>query len=188
MKYDKEHTEKIIEALQNGEGRVRACKAAVIDYHTFLDWLNEKKEFSDDVRKSEEQYNYRKINDTQRVYHERKSKKATNNQRQKETWYNNSYIYIVNQEDTEFYKIGVSKIKPYYRLSQLQNGNPYKLSIVHIFKTENPYMTEKAIHKRLDKYRYQREWFKISKNQVNKVIDIIEKEISNTHQLTLFCN
>jgi hypothetical protein len=53
MKYDKEHTEKIIEALQNGEGRVRACKAAGISYETFTVWM-EKPELSELVKKAEE--------------------------------------------------------------------------------------------------------------------------------------
>jgi len=52
MKYDIEHTSKIIEALNNGEGRVRACKIVDIHYSTFIEWMD-KPEFSEQVKKAE---------------------------------------------------------------------------------------------------------------------------------------
>lgn len=38
MKYDKEHIDIIINQLNEGNGRVRACKAAGISYETFTVW------------------------------------------------------------------------------------------------------------------------------------------------------
>jgi hypothetical protein len=56
LKYDKEHIDIIINQLNEGNGRVAACKAAGIDYSTFLDWYNdpEKSQFSQSVKKAEE--------------------------------------------------------------------------------------------------------------------------------------
>ncbi len=53
MKYDKDHVGEIVKALENGDGRVRACKAAGIHYSTFLDWLEHKPEFSEAIKKAE---------------------------------------------------------------------------------------------------------------------------------------
>ena len=55
MKYDKEHTEIIINQLNEGNGRVAACKAAKITYHTFLSWMEDPKkiQFLQSVKKAE---------------------------------------------------------------------------------------------------------------------------------------
>ena len=53
MKYDKHHIDKIIEALANGDGRVRACQKANISYETFTEWM-QKVEFSEAVKKAED--------------------------------------------------------------------------------------------------------------------------------------
>lgn len=54
MKYNKHIISKIEAALQDGQGRVRACKIANIHYSTFLDWLENKPEFSELVKKAED--------------------------------------------------------------------------------------------------------------------------------------
>lgn len=58
MKKDTEHIGIILNALSDGKGRVRACKAANISYETFLDWQNPdsprySSEFSESVKKAE---------------------------------------------------------------------------------------------------------------------------------------
>lgn len=55
MKYDSHHIDIILASLTDGDGRVRACKKANIDYQTFLDWLKDdrKPEFSEAVKKAE---------------------------------------------------------------------------------------------------------------------------------------
>lgn len=53
MKYDKEHIDIIIDSLNKGFGRVQSCKQAGISYDTFLDWYNNKVEFSELVKKAE---------------------------------------------------------------------------------------------------------------------------------------
>ena len=54
MKYEKHIIDKIKTSLENGDGRVRACKIADIHYSTFLDWYNNKPEFSELVKKAED--------------------------------------------------------------------------------------------------------------------------------------
>ena len=53
MKYDKEHIDIIISQINEGYGRVRACKAANITHETFMNWMNQYSEFSDLVKKAE---------------------------------------------------------------------------------------------------------------------------------------
>ncbi|MFA5401453.1 MAG: hypothetical protein WC359_13470 [Dehalococcoidia bacterium] len=65
MKYDKEHINPLIESLENGEGRVNACKRANISYRCFLDWMDEKHQFSQQVKKAEAKGNDR-IKDMQK--------------------------------------------------------------------------------------------------------------------------
>jgi hypothetical protein len=54
MKFDKHHIDKIIKALEDGQGRVRAVAAAGITYETFMEWLRSKTEFSESVKKAED--------------------------------------------------------------------------------------------------------------------------------------
>lgn len=55
MKYDEDHVNLIISSLENGDGRVRACQVAQIDYQTFLNWMNDpaKIEFLEQVKRAE---------------------------------------------------------------------------------------------------------------------------------------
>jgi hypothetical protein len=64
MKYDKHHIDIIIKSLSEGDGRVRACKKAGIDYQTFLNWLKDEKkvDFFEAVKKAED-YGNDKIKD-----------------------------------------------------------------------------------------------------------------------------
>ena len=52
MKYNEKNVEKFCNALKEGTGRVRACKAVKIHYCTFIEWM-EKPEFAKLVEKAE---------------------------------------------------------------------------------------------------------------------------------------
>jgi hypothetical protein len=53
MKYDKEHIDIIIEKISEGHGRVNACKAAGINYQTFINWMERELEFLEAVKNAE---------------------------------------------------------------------------------------------------------------------------------------
>jgi len=53
-KYTKERVQKIVDALHAGDGRVRAVNKAGIAYDTFMEWLRNKPEFSEAIKKAEE--------------------------------------------------------------------------------------------------------------------------------------
>lgn len=52
-KYSPPRVSKLLEALRDGSGRVRAVKIAGIQYHTFIKWLEEEHGFADLVNKAE---------------------------------------------------------------------------------------------------------------------------------------
>jgi len=81
------------------------------------------------------------------------------------------YIYIIQQKDTTYYKIGFShddNIKN--RLSNLQVGNPEKLIFVGSFYTLNISL-EKDIHTYFKDYRIQGEWFDLDSVAILKLLD-----------------
>jgi len=53
-KYNADTIKKLTDALEDGQGRVRACKIANIHYSTFLDWMQNKPEFSEAIKKAED--------------------------------------------------------------------------------------------------------------------------------------
>lgn len=69
-------------------------------------------------------------------------------------------IYLIYNESVKHLKIGYS-IKPKQRLAELQIGNSYKLSLLHI--QEGNLKEEKTIHKILKEYRINGEWYEYNK-------------------------
>lgn len=57
MKYTEQTVESIIKSLKEGAGRVNACRHAGVHYDTFLDWMNNKPEFSEKILKAENEKN-----------------------------------------------------------------------------------------------------------------------------------
>ena len=94
------------------------------------------------------------------------------------------YVYIVQYNNENLYKIGVSKNTPYLRLSSLQSGCPYELKFIHIEFCDNYYDLEKKLHLKYIKFRIRGEWFKLSDKELNKLISSIEK--NKATQLSLF--
>jgi len=58
-KYSKEMVNKLVEAIDEGKGRVGACKYAGISYDTFSIWMKDenKSELSEAIKKAEDKFN-----------------------------------------------------------------------------------------------------------------------------------
>ena len=52
-KYTPETIQTIVDALEDGQGRVRAVKSAGIDYSTFTRWIDDKPDFNNIVIEAE---------------------------------------------------------------------------------------------------------------------------------------
>lgn len=83
-------------------------------------------------------------------------------------------LYIIKQENSDYYKIGKSS-SPDYRLLTLQIGNPNKLTIEYI--KEGYGSLEGWIHEKFKKYRHIGEWFEFSPEMYAQLIYYIEVEL-----------
>lgn len=86
-------------------------------------------------------------------------------------------VYLIHQEDSDLYKIGVSK-RVNKRLKENQTGNGTKLEIIAVFPTEIPYKIENIIHRKWQHKRKEGEWFELDYNDVNS-FETVCREIEN---------
>lgn len=90
------------------------------------------------------------------------------------------YIYIIHQENTDFYKIGYSQ-NPEQRLRELQTGSPFQLRLIEIYEvtSDNAPYFENKIHGWLSFNRLQGEWFSLS----NILLGRLKRRIEYLHKL-----
>ncbi|MEO6304506.1 MAG: GIY-YIG nuclease family protein [Bacteroidia bacterium] len=85
-------------------------------------------------------------------------------------------IYLINQVETNYYKIGITKKNPEIRLSELTIGNPQPLKLIVAFTTEHGYKLESALHAHYRLKRVNSEWFELSDEEVSLFIDECSKK------------
>lgn len=73
------------------------------------------------------------------------------------------FVYLV--KCNEFYKIGVAASVP-FRLSTMQVGCPYLLTLVTSWLCTDPGAEEDRLHELFSQYRVRGEWFKIPSETV----------------------
>lgn len=76
-------------------------------------------------------------------------------------------IYFIRQGNTNFVKIGFSRLDSISRLSQLQTGNPQKLEL--IAEWEGAIREEQALHKHYIEYRKYGEWFELPLELIKQI-------------------
>ena len=77
-------------------------------------------------------------------------------------------IYLLNTENTNFYKIGFA-FDVEERVSDLQAGSPFKILIVASKKNISPRELEKRMHFEYRDRRTRREWFEFTEEEVNNI-------------------
>jgi predicted GIY-YIG superfamily endonuclease len=86
-----------------------------------------------------------------------------------------SFIYLIHNEDSGFYKIGVSK-NPYNRIKQLQTGSNSKLQLKQLYEAkEYAYRVESVLHRSYNLNERFNEWFYLDKQQVENFLINCEK-------------
>ena len=75
------------------------------------------------------------------------------------------YVYLIHDLYNNTYKIGVTNnlVK---RMNSLQTGNVCKLKLIESFKTDYPYRLETMLHRSLEQYRENNEWFSLPEDIV----------------------
>lgn len=77
-------------------------------------------------------------------------------------------LYIIHTNDSNLYKIGITK-NITKRIKQFETGNPFEFTLYDFFETENCRELESLIHKRLEKNKYRKEWFKLNLEELTEV-------------------
>jgi hypothetical protein len=74
-------------------------------------------------------------------------------------------IYLIKENDTNYYKIGVTKQPIYNRIKQLQTGNAHQITLVDFYETAYK-KVEKFLHGKFKKYKVGGEWFDLPLEEV----------------------
>jgi predicted GIY-YIG superfamily endonuclease len=83
-----------------------------------------------------------------------------------------NYIYILQQENSNIIKIGVTNnIKK--RLQSIQTGNPNKVSVYHYEERNNAYTVEAFLKKKFISYKKEGEWYE-NLNPLNVRIELFQ--------------
>lgn len=89
------------------------------------------------------------------------------------------FVYLINAESTQEYKLGMSKADPLKRVKQLQTAHKNKLILVYTIKSKHYNLIEKTIHKLYSRYNNGlNEWFEFPNEIVQEVIAKM-KELSS---------
>lgn len=72
---------------------------------------------------------------------------------------NFGYVYAIHCEKANAVKIGVTRQSPKARMSELQTGNPFTLTLIAYHACEFVFDLERNIHQYLSKFYMEREWF-----------------------------
>lgn len=78
------------------------------------------------------------------------------------------YVYLIQIEGTDIYKIGYTKSHPTKRIESLQTGNPFKLILADFCECTRATKVESAMHNMYaskkvneDEYKLLGEWFSL---------------------------
>jgi len=89
----------------------------------------------------------------------------------------NSWIYVLKSKG--LYKIGVSGW-PESRASEINLVSPFKVELVHTFPCIDAFGVEAYLHKRFIKKHHRCEWFRLTRQDVQEIIDATARLTSTT--------
>lgn len=84
------------------------------------------------------------------------------------------FVYLINETDTDNYKIGATKGIIEERKRQLQTGNSNELEIISYFETNYPFKLEAMLHNYYKKYNMIGEWFMLENLNIKSFIELCE--------------
>ena len=116
--------------------------------------------------------------------HTYKQKQHKITAKQKNKRQGTGYVYVIKCGNFDLYKIGISKDTPKNRLSGIQVGSPFPLTMTHIIYCDYFSYVEKLIHSKYSKYRVLGEWFELNEKTLKNVVADINNY--STKQIKLF--
>lgn len=84
-------------------------------------------------------------------------------------------IYLINQYNSNLYKIGITKRNIKYRLKEIQTCNGNKVDYIFLFDTKYDRILETALHKKYYPAQTIGEWFELTDDQVNEFLNECKK-------------
>ena len=82
------------------------------------------------------------------------------------------YVYLVKCEGSPYVKIGMSSGDPEKtRVSQMQTGNPFLLTLLWKEQVEDPAKIESKLHEHFGSKHIRGEWFNLGENPVSAFRD-----------------
>ena len=142
----------MLSALKENYGEVRSsCREVGICRQTHYSWLKADKEY----RKVSMQFSITGLAQKRPAIHKRQSA--------------NGYVYLIHCVGTSLYKIGISKIDYYSRLSTMQSGCPYELEFVDTMHSTQYQKLEKTLHAKFKNKRIRGEWFDLDSESLSEV-------------------
>lgn len=88
-------------------------------------------------------------------------------------------IYLINQNNTDLYKIGITGRDIEKRLKEIQTCNGNEVSVIHLFETKHNRTLESALHRRYYPNQTIGEWFNLNQTEVFEFLDICKQMESN---------
>lgn len=87
------------------------------------------------------------------------------------------WLYLINESDTNNYKIGVTKAKSIGRRQlELQTGNSKELILCRKFQTDTPYKLENMLHNYYSNFKVKGEWFDLTDEQAIEFVNICKQK------------
>ena len=84
-------------------------------------------------------------------------------------------IYLINQNNTNLYKIGITGRNIDARLKEIQTCNGYKVEVIHLFNTQFNRTLESALHRHYCPNQTIGEWFELNDEQVCRFLNECER-------------
>lgn len=81
----------------------------------------------------------------------------------------NGYIYFIRCENTNFYKLGVSR-NPKRRICDIDSYLPFNLEILSIHYFENVYDVEEQFSKKIQYNNIRREWYNLEIEEAKNIM------------------
>lgn len=81
------------------------------------------------------------------------------------------YVYFIQKENEDIFKIGMTTKSPEKRLASIQTGSPDELILYGSISSSQPAKLEKEIHKKYKNHRIRGEWYSIPVGEVKTFLD-----------------
>ena len=145
-----------------------------------MEWMKDKPKFKSMVNNAESKYLNRNLTE--------RNKKSIDILNKNTVLKGSGYVYLLRCENTNFYKIGVSKIHFKTRLSGIQSGCPFLIIPIYVEYAKEYFRVEKYLHKKYKKKNIRGEWFEFNEKEVEDVINELKTKAQTQIELNFKYN